>query len=50
VETSGGEVVPRGTAWSWAGREDAERAAWAVPGVVKVVNLIAIDRELGSSA
>ncbi len=42
VEANGGEVVLRGTVRSWAERQEAERAAWAVPGVTKVENRIAI--------
>lgn len=42
VEADGGEVVLRGTVRSWAEREEAEHAAWAAPGVVKVDNRIRI--------
>jgi osmotically-inducible protein OsmY len=42
VETDGGVVILRGTVRSWAERQEAERAAWAVPGVTKVENYIAI--------
>jgi osmotically-inducible protein OsmY len=42
VEASGGEVVLRGTVRAWAERQEAERAAWKAPGVVKVDNRITI--------
>jgi osmotically-inducible protein OsmY len=42
VEASGGEVVRKGTVRAWAERQEAERAAWAAPGVVKVDNRITI--------
>jgi osmotically-inducible protein OsmY len=42
VEAHGGEVILRGTVRSWAERREAERVAWAAPGVVKVDNRITI--------
>jgi osmotically-inducible protein OsmY len=42
VESSGGEVILRGTVKSWAERQEAERAAWAAPGVTRVDNRITI--------
>ena len=41
-EAHGSEVVLRGTVKSWAEREEAERAAWAAPGVTKVDNRVTI--------
>ncbi len=42
VETRGGKVTLRGAVHSWSEREDAERTAWAAPGVTLVDNLIAV--------
>jgi osmotically-inducible protein OsmY len=42
VEANGSEVILRGTVKSWAERQEAERAAWAAPGVTQVDNRITI--------
>jgi osmotically-inducible protein OsmY len=42
VEARGGEVVLKGTVRSWIERKEAERAAWAAPGVVKVEDRITV--------
>ena len=42
VEANGSEVILRGTVRSWAERQEAERAAWAAPGVTRVENRISI--------
>ena len=42
VEVDGGTVTLRGAVRSWAERQEAERVAWAMPGVVRVNNLITI--------
>ncbi|MCU1234691.1 MAG: ornithine aminotransferase [Candidatus Solibacter sp.] len=42
VETDGSKVILRGTVRSWNEREEAERAAWAAPGVTEVENLIEV--------
>ncbi len=42
VETRGGEVVLKGKVRSWIEREEAERAAWAAPGVTKVEDQIVV--------
>ena len=42
VETRGDTVILRGTVRSLAERQEAERAAWATPGVAVVENHITI--------
>ena len=42
VEAHGSEVVLKGTVRSWAERQEAERAAWAAPGVTKVDDRLTI--------
>jgi osmotically-inducible protein OsmY len=42
VEANGGEVVLKGTVRSWVEREEAERVAWAAPGVTKVEDRIVV--------
>lgn len=42
VEAHDDEVILRGTVHSWSEREEAERAAWAAPGVKRVVDQLAI--------
>jgi osmotically-inducible protein OsmY len=43
VEADGGVVVLKGTVRSWMEREEAERAAWAAPGVTSVVDQIVVN-------
>jgi osmotically-inducible protein OsmY len=42
VEAKGSEVILKGTVRSWIEREEAERAAWAAPGVTKVEDRIVV--------
>jgi osmotically-inducible protein OsmY len=42
VEARGSEVILKGTVRSWIEREEAERAAWAAPGVTKVEDRIVV--------
>jgi osmotically-inducible protein OsmY len=42
VDTSGNEVILKGTVRSWFEREEAERVAWSAPGITKVVNQIMV--------
>jgi osmotically-inducible protein OsmY len=42
VEANGIEVVLKGSVRSWTEREEAERAAWAAPGVTKVEDRLAV--------
>lgn len=40
VERRAGKVILRGTARTWAERQQVEAAAWATPGVMDVLNEI----------
>ena len=50
VETDGDKVILRGTVRSWFEREEAERAAWAAPGVRSVDNRITIGTAAAAAA
>jgi osmotically-inducible protein OsmY len=50
VETDGEKVILRGTVRSWFEREEAERAAWAAPGVRSVDNRITIGTAAAAAA
>ena len=43
VESKGSEVTLRGSVRSWTERRDAERTAWAAPGVTAVHDFVAVD-------
>jgi osmotically-inducible protein OsmY len=42
VETSGSEVILKGTVRSWIEREEAERVAWSAPGITHVEDRIVV--------
>ena len=42
VEANGSEVILKGSVRSWIEREEAERAAWAAPGVTKMEDRIVV--------
>ena len=42
VEVQGSKVILKGTARTWAEKEEAERAAWLAPGVMEVDNQIKV--------
>jgi osmotically-inducible protein OsmY len=43
VKAEGGKVILTGTVRTWEEYQDAERAAWAAPGVREIRNLLKID-------
>ena len=42
VDANGAQVVLKGFVRSWAERQEAERAAWAAPGVTSLINRIEV--------
>jgi osmotically-inducible protein OsmY len=49
VQTSGSEVTLSGTVRSWAERHEAEKSAWAAPGVSVVHNNITVEPSLAAA-
>lgn len=49
VQVSGGEVTLRGSVRSWTERHEAEKAAWAAPGVTAVHNYITVDPAIAAA-
>jgi osmotically-inducible protein OsmY len=49
VQVSSGEVTLRGSVRTWVERREAEKAAWAAPGVTAVRNLITVDPALAAA-
>ena len=50
VETRADHVILWGNVQSWAEREEAERAAWASPGVCHVDNHLAVNAAMALAA
>jgi osmotically-inducible protein OsmY len=50
VETEGDKVILKGAVRSWFEREEAERAAWRVPGVRSVDNRIVVSTAAAATA
>lgn len=50
VETEGDKVILRGTVRAWAERQEAERAAWAAPGVRMVENHVTVGNAAAAAA
>jgi osmotically-inducible protein OsmY len=49
VEAKGSEVLLKGTVRSWSELEEAERMAWAAPGVATVKNQIVVSDDCGDN-
>ena len=48
VEVEGGRITLRGKVSSWTEKKQAERAAWAAPGVTSVQNMLSVESRIAA--